>query len=107
ITRSLRVVDQKIRVLYVESSPRWEYKFLQPALLRDKRVQVDFLLIHADPKVSKGGKPFLSEFPRSREEFFGAKYNLVILGDVAADYLGIEHQAWIREIVQEGAGLVV
>src|SRR5205085_4998100 len=57
ITRSVRVVDQKIRILYVEKSPRWEYKFLQPALLRDKRVQADFLLIHADPKVAKGGPP--------------------------------------------------
>ena len=106
ITRSLRVVDQKIRILYVEKSPRWEWKFLQPALLRDKRVQVDFLLINADKEVSKK-PPFLAEFPRTREEFFGAKYNLVILGDVPADYLGKEHEAWIRELVQEGAGLVV
>jgi hypothetical protein len=106
-TRSLRVVDQKIKILYVENSPRWEYKFLQPALLRDKRVQTDFLLINADPKVAKGGPPFLPEFPRSREEFFGAKYNLIILGDVPAEYLGKEHQAWIREFVQEGGGLVV
>ena len=106
ITRSLRVVDQKIKILYVENSPRWEYKFLQPALLRDKRVETDFLLINADPKVAKAGRPFLSEFPRSREDFFGAKYNLILLGDVPADYLGKEHQAWIREFVQEGGGLV-
>jgi hypothetical protein len=107
ITRPLRVADQKIKILYVENSPRWEFKFLQPALLRDKRVQVDFLLVSADPKVARGGPPFLPEFPRSREDFFGAKYNLVILGDVPAEYLGKEHQAWLREFVQEGGGLVV
>ncbi len=105
-TRSLRVVDQKIKILYIENSPRWEYKFLQPALLRDKRVQVEFLLLNADPKVAKGGPPFLAEFPRSREEFFGAKYNVIIVGDVPAEFLGKEHQAWIREFVQEGGGLV-
>jgi hypothetical protein len=107
ITRSLRVIDQKIRILYIENAPRWEYKFLQPALLRDKRVQADFLLLSADPKVAKGGPPFLPEFPRTREEFFGAKYNLIILGDVPAKDLGKEHQEWIREFVQEGGGLIV
>ena len=35
LTRTMRVVDAKIRILYVEHSPRWEFKFLQPALLRD------------------------------------------------------------------------
>jgi hypothetical protein len=105
--RVVRVIDQKIKILYIEKSPRWEYKFLQPALLRDRRVQVDFLLINADPKVAKGGPPFMPEFPRTREEFFGAKYNLIILGDVPADFLGKEHQAWIREFVQEGGGLIV
>jgi hypothetical protein len=107
IKRTIRVADQKIKILYVENSPRWEYKFLQPALLRDKRVETDFLLINADPKFAKAGKPFLTEFPRSREDFFGAKYNLIILGDVPAEYLGKEHQAWIREFVQEGGGLLV
>jgi hypothetical protein len=106
LTRSLRVVDRKIKILYIENAPRWEYKFLQPALLRDRRVQVDFILVHADPKVAKGGPPFLAEFPRSREEFFGAKYNLIVLGDVPAEYLGREHQAWIREFVQNGGGLI-
>jgi hypothetical protein len=106
ITRPVRVVDQKIRVLYIENAPRWEFKFLQPALLRDKRVQADFLLVNADPKVAKGGPPFLPEFPRSREEFFGAKYNVILLGDVPADFLGKEHQEWIREFVQERGGLI-
>jgi uncharacterized membrane protein len=106
VSRSLRVIDQKIKIFYIENAPRWEYKFLQPALIRDRRVQADFLLLHADPKVAKGGPPFLPEFPRSREEFFGAKYNLIILGDVPAESLGKEHQAWIREFVQEGGGLI-
>jgi hypothetical protein len=106
VSRSVRVIDQKIKILYIENAPRWEYKFLQPALLRDRRVQADFLLVHADPKVARSGPPFLPEFPRTREEFFGAKYNLIIVGDVPADYLGKEHQAWIREFVQEGGGLI-
>ncbi len=59
-TRSLRVVDRKIKVLYIENSPRWEFKFLQPALLRDRRIEAQFLLVNADPKVAQSGPPFLS-----------------------------------------------
>src|SRR5260370_36312786 len=88
ITRSIRVVDQKIKILFVENSPRWEYKFLQPALLHDKRVKAEFLLVTADPKVAKGGPPFVAEVPPSRGEFFSSQYNLIVLGHVAAYYLG-------------------
>ena len=36
ITHHLRVVDKKIKVLYVEGYPRWEYRFLKNALIRDR-----------------------------------------------------------------------
>jgi uncharacterized membrane protein len=106
-TRSVRVVDRKIRVLYIENSPRWEFKFLQPALLRDRRIEPHFLLVHADPKVAQSGPPFLSEFPTTREKFFEARYNIIILGDVAASYLGREHMDWIQEFVKNRGGLIV
>jgi hypothetical protein len=106
-TRTLRVVDRKIKVLVIENSPRWEYKFLQPALLRDRRIEVSFLLVNADPKVANSGPPFLSEFPSTREKFFEARYNLIILGDVPATYLGKEHMEWIKEFVQNRGGLIV
>ncbi|MCI0639646.1 MAG: VWA domain-containing protein [Gemmataceae bacterium] len=107
LTREVRVVDRKIKILYVEHSPRFEYKFLQPSLLRDRRIEPTFLLVNADPKVAQGGPPFLAEFPKTREQFFGAKFNLIVLGDVAAGYLGKEHMEWIREFVQSQGGLIV
>jgi hypothetical protein len=107
LVRTVRVVDRKIKVLVIENAPRWEYKFLQPALLRDRRIEAQFILVNADPKVARGGPPFLPEFPKTREEFFDARYNLIILGDVPASYLGKEHQEWIREFVQNRGGLIV
>ena len=32
VQRRLRVVDDKIRVLFVEQSPRWDYRYLQAVL---------------------------------------------------------------------------
>ncbi|MBI2807035.1 MAG: hypothetical protein HYX68_18795 [Planctomycetes bacterium] len=107
LTRTLRIADTKIKILYIEHSPRWEYKFLQPALLRDRRLEVHFILVNAAPEVAKAGLPFLPEFPKEREKFFDAKYNLIILGDVASSYFTKEQQEWIREFVQNRGGLIV
>lgn len=107
LARPVRVVDRKIRVLVIEHAPRFEFKFLQTALLRDRRVEAEFLLVQADPKVAKAGPPFLPEFPPTREKFFEARYNLIILGDVAASWLGREHLEWIKEFVESRGGLIV
>ncbi len=110
--RSVRVVDLKIRVLYVEHSPRWEFKFLQPALLRDRRIKADFILVNGDPRIAvsedrfSSPTPYLPHFPKSRKEFLDAKYNLIILGDVASSYFTREQQEWIREFVQNRGGLI-
>ena len=107
VKSTVRVNEQKIKILYIEHSPRWEFKFLQPALLRDRRVEVDFILVNAAPEVAKGGKPFLPEFPKTKEKFFESMYNLVILGDVDANYFSKEQLEWIREFVQKRGGLIV
>jgi hypothetical protein len=104
VTRPVKLSDSKVRVLYVERAPRWEYKFLQAALLRDRRVEAHFLLTGADPRVLKAGPPFLPGFP-SREQLL--TYDLVILGDVAPGYLGTEHMEWLREFVRDFKGGLV
>jgi hypothetical protein len=57
--------------------------------------------------VLNSGPPFLPAFPATREKFFEAKYNLIILGDVPADYLGKQHMEWIRDFVKNRGGLIV
>ena len=104
LKRPVRIIDRRVKVLYIENSPRWQYKFLQSALLRDRRVEPSFLLVNADPGVLKSGKPFLPAFP-ARDQLFS--YDLLILGDVAATYLGTEHLEWVRDFVNEGGGLVL
>ncbi|MBM4071716.1 MAG: hypothetical protein FJ271_22740 [Planctomycetes bacterium] len=107
ITQKVRLIDSRIKVLYVEGTPRFEYKFLQPMLLRDRRVDVSFLLTSADPQVLDSGPPFLPSFPATRDKFFEAKYNLIILGDVPAEFLTKERQEWIRDFVKDRGGLIV
>jgi hypothetical protein len=82
-TRSqrIRVLDTKIKVLLVEQSPRWEFRYLQASLLRDRRVELKCVLVEGDPGIANGAdSPHLEEFPRAKEDLF--KYDLVIFGDV-------------------------
>lgn len=81
--RRLRVVDGRIKVLHVEQSPRWEFKYLQAMLQRDRRVDYRCWLLEADPGVVQPGNPnspYVSQFPPKKEDLL--QYDLVILGDV-------------------------
>ena len=70
---------ESIRVLVVETLPRWEYRFLRNALSRDPGVDVDCLLFH--PQLGKGdGIDYIQEFPDKLEDL--ARYDVVFLGDV-------------------------
>ncbi|HEV3203046.1 MAG TPA: hypothetical protein VGY77_01625 [Gemmataceae bacterium] len=104
LKKPVRVIDRRVKILYLENTPRWEFKFLQPALLRDRRVEATFLLVDGDPRVLQSGRPFLAAFP-ARDQLF--LYDLLILGDVPAQYLTPERLEWIRDFVKEGGGLVL
>jgi hypothetical protein len=84
--RPVSVVDRKVRILYIEDAPRWEYKFLQPALLRDRRVEARFLLSGGDRRTLESGPPYLPTFPNVRSELFS--FDLLILGDVPPAFIG-------------------
>lgn len=104
ITKSVRVVDQKVKVLVIDSTPRWDFKFLQRALLRDRRVVASFYLTEGDPRAMKAGPPFVPNFPETRPELFA--YDLLVLGDIPAAALTGEQQQMVREFVAEGGGVI-
>lgn len=68
-----------IRVLLVDSWPRWEYRYLRNALLRDPGVEVESVLFH--PLLGPGGGPgYLPSFPEDPEAW--GSFDVVFLGDV-------------------------
>jgi uncharacterized membrane protein len=105
LRRPLSIVDRKVRILYVEDAPRWEYKFLQTALLRDRRAEARFVVAQGDRRALESGPPYLPGFPSTRAELFA--FDVLILGDVPASFLGNERPAWIRDFVREGGSLIV
>jgi uncharacterized membrane protein len=104
LSKGVKVIDRKLKVLSVDSQPRWDFKFIQRGLLRDRRCEAKFILTDGDPKAMKSGDPFLPAFPATRAELFA--YDLLILGDIPASYLTKDQQGWVREFVAEGGGLL-
>jgi len=97
---------EKIRVLVIETLPRWEYRFLRNALSRDPGVELSCLLFH--PTLGPGeGKDYIKEFPSKIEDL--AKYDVIFLGDVGvgAGQLTAEQCELIRGLVEnQASGLI-
>lgn len=97
---------EKIRVLVIDTLPRWEYRFLRNALSRDPGVELSCLLMQ--PGLGPGeGKDYIKEFPAKIEDL--AKFDVIFLGDVgvAPDQLTKEQCSLIRGLVENQASGVV
>ena len=97
---------EKIRVLVIDTLPRWEYRYLRNALDRDPGVEVSCLLFH--PQLGPGeGRHYIQEFPSKLEEL--SKYDVVFIGDVGIGngQLTKEQCTLIRGLVENQASGVV
>jgi hypothetical protein len=102
----LSVRKEQLRVLVLESYPRWEFRFLRNALERDPGVEVHCLLLHPDLGKPGVGRGYLPAFPKDDEL---AKYDVVFLGDVGVDkgQLTAEQCLALQKLVRDqAAGLV-
>jgi hypothetical protein len=106
VSLPINVRNEALRVLIVESYPRWEYRYLRNALERDPGVEVNCLLFHPELEGVGGGRGYLEEFPDDKELF---KYDVVFLGDVgvSAKQLSLEDCENIRQLVRSHAGGLV
>ena len=102
VSQNIRVIDEKIKVLYVEGKPRWEYRYLRAVLLRDHRLDVKFLMTQGDRDLAKASDRYLDRFPEIASEAF--IFDLVILGDVPAAYFTPAQLTRIEELVRERGG---
>ena len=102
----LDVRKEQLRVLVVESFPRWEYRYLRNALERDPGVEVNTLLFHPGVEGLGEGRGYLKALPDEAEL---TKYDVVFLGDVgvAADQLTAAQAETLFKLVRDQAtGLV-
>jgi len=98
--------QESIKVLVIETTPRWEYRFIRNALSRDPGVDVDCLLLH--PQLGTGGGPdYIDTFPEELEDL--QKYDVVFIGDIGIgpDQLTEKQAKLLRGLVEnQASGLV-
>jgi uncharacterized membrane protein len=106
IEAPLSIRKEQLRVLVIESFPRWEYRYLRNALERDPGVAVNCLLLHPDLGKVGAGRGYLAAFPKDDAL---TKYDVVFVGDVGTDkgHLTTEQCAALQKLVRDqAAGLV-
>lgn len=80
LTTPIEIRKESLKVLVVESFPRWEFRYLRNALMRDPGVEVSCVLYHPSIQSLGGGEGYLQAFPQSVDEL--AEYDVIFLGDV-------------------------
>ncbi|QDU68230.1 glutamine amidotransferase [Engelhardtia mirabilis] len=114
---AVRVSPEKVRVLYVEGYPRWEYRKLALDFLKRAESDIDFQgwLASATPGFPQEHSPglfSLERLPITRDELLDG-YDVVILGDVNPRRLfpdpavGDQFLGALREFVEAGGGLLL
>jgi hypothetical protein len=108
LTVPISIRQERLRVLVVESYPRWEYRYLRNALSRDPGVQLSCLLFH--PGLSKAGggtKDYIKQFPAGLDEL--SQFDVVFLGDVGLGdgQLTAEQCTWLKGLVEHQASGIV
>ncbi len=107
VKRKVRVIRDRIRVLMVFGQPSWEYRYLNGAFERDRRVQHKIFLQNLDKQVLKGGAAgFLATLPATRDELF-RQFDIVMLGRVDIRTLPKGFIPLLRDFVSEDGGSMV
>ena len=106
ISAPISVRQEQLKVLVIESYPRWEYRYLRNALERDPGVEVTCLLFHPELPKLGGGRGYIKHFPSVNEL---SRYDVVFLGDVGVNpkQLTVEQAQQLRQLVSaQAAGFV-
>lgn len=74
------VMESELRVLYVDAYPRYEYRYLKNALLRESMLKLSVLLLEADERFVQEGTEPIRRFPETPEEL--SRYDVILFGDV-------------------------
>jgi hypothetical protein len=107
-TVPITIRQETLKVLLIESYPRWEYRYLRNALERDPGVEVTCLLLHPDLNAPGGGKGYIASFPDTRDEL--SRFDVVFLGDVGVGggQLTAEQCGRIKGLVHsQASGLIL
>ncbi len=112
-TRHVSVREGRIRVLLVDTLPRYEFRYVKHLLERSASgsggVELHTILFDADPQwvaLDASAAPLEGRMPATADAL--NSYDVVVLGDVDPDLIGAGTQRLLRDFVRDqGGGLVL
>ncbi len=96
------------RILYVQNTLDFDFKFLRKAIVSDRNLQLNAFVRWGDGRlISMGerGVPAAAKLDLTAAGL--SKYSVVLLGDLPPDLLTAENYAALKEFVNRGGGLVM
>lgn len=105
---AIQVDDTSLKMLYIEGYPRWDFRFLDHELRRDRGLDATMVVETSlrAAGIPESELPAAGQLPLTREAF--AAYDVVMLGDVSPQMLQPLMVEALREAVREdGVGLIV
>ena len=107
---TIEIQDDRLPVLYIEGSPRLEYRFLRRALFRDKDFRLVGLLRLAKDRFYVQGandaEKYLEKgFPQTADQLYA--FQAVILGDIEAGCFTPEQLQLLEEFARVRGGGVI
>jgi len=101
----IEFIDKKIRVLYVDAYPRWEYRYLKSMLIRETSINSSMLLISSGRQYTQEGDTPIKRLPQTADEF--KEFDVIIVGDVHENYWSEQQKQLLKEHVgKRGAGIL-
>ncbi len=108
-SREVNILDDFMRLMFVEYEPTWEWRFIKEVFHRDKMVGTRgfrTFLRSSDPKVRISNELFLPTLTPQRSEFFAN--DVIFLGDMPGANLSPRFCEMVKEFVGTfGGGLVI
>ena len=105
LERTVNVRKEKLKVLLVDSEPRFEYRYLKNYLEREETIDLNVLLLAADVEYSEQDRSALPTFPASKSDLFN--YDVVLLGDTDPNFLtGSQMENLFEFVTEKGGGLL-
>jgi uncharacterized membrane protein len=105
IERSITVRKEKLKVLYVDTEPRYEFRYLKNYLERDETIDLNIVLLSSDPAYSQQDRSALSTFPATKDALFA--YDVVLFGDADTSFMSQSQMQNLVEFVTEKGGGVL
>jgi hypothetical protein len=107
--REVKIIDDFLRLMFVEYEPTWEWRFVKEVFHRDKLVGTRgfrTFIRSADPIVRETNELFLPTLTLPRSQFF--ENDVIFLGDMPTSALSTRFCEMTKEFVSQfGGGLVV